>query len=77
MSATINLNRKLPNPGTQNRRVLKLLSYRPICPKDVGFTSRLAARINDLRRLGWLIESGRCLRHGHEGRIAEYRLGTE
>jgi len=65
----------LPKAGTQNRQVLTMLSYGPVCPKDVGFTSRLAARIYDLKALGWPITKNNvCRRHRHVSRVAEYRL---
>ncbi len=66
-----------PNRGTQTERVLHHLELGvAICPTQVGYTSRLAARIHDLRMLGWPIVRGWCnvSYHTHSSKVASYRL---
>ncbi len=67
-----------PNPGTQSDRVLSILKGRPICQSEVyrtdGITHRLAARIYDLRLMGWDISTERCRLHVHDSDMALYRL---
>ena len=48
-----------PKLTGDNARVLDLLRQGPIGPSDCPFTLRLAARIHDLKRLGYVITSRR------------------
>jgi hypothetical protein len=71
-------------PTTQTEEVLALLRERPDgitameALEEVG-TSRLAARIADLKALGYVIESELVqvnARNGRKARVARYRLVT-
>lgn len=67
-----------PNPDTQAWHALQALRQGPVCSFyfywHQGLTHRLAARINDLRNMGWLIDSKTCTAHSHSSRAVEYRL---
>ena len=67
-----------PRAGTQTHRILTILKMRPICQSEIyranGLTHRLAARIHDLRNMGWNINSSSCTTHRHDTPMAEYRL---
>lgn len=67
-----------PTPKTQAARILNLLRERPVCQSEMyrtdGVTHRLAARIYDLRHLGWTIESETCRLHRHTSPVVVYRL---
>jgi hypothetical protein len=75
---------QLPTPGTQNARLYYHLAIGgTITPLsswlDLGIY-RLSARINDLRKLGWPIETERVKvknKYGEEVRVAEYRMICE
>lgn len=71
---------KFPNAGTQNHKVLEALYEGIVCSftfyKDPALTHRLAARIYDLRKLGWTIDNRSCQNpyHDHQARAVEYEL---
>jgi hypothetical protein len=60
--------------------VLARLRAGPVCAyafyEDPGITHRLAARIKDLRDMGYQIETRRCADrlHDHVGKAASYVL---
>ena len=61
---------------TQKQEVLAMLKSGPVCSTDLlkAFIPRGAARINDLRNEGWMIETRRCQHpgHKHQTRQVEY-----
>lgn len=57
--------------------VLRRLTQGPACQVDFWNEMRMnrqAARIGELRDLGWDIDKRLCGRHGHEARVHEYYL---
>lgn len=72
---------KMPTEGTQAWHVLKLLQSRDyLCsyefynmPGD-RITHRLAARIGDLKKLGWSLDRRSCQTHQHKTAAVEYYL---
>lgn len=58
--------------------VLRRLARGPACAEDfwadLGHMTRQAARISELREMGYPIDMRPCQRHGHERRIYEYYL---
>ena len=60
----------------QQDRVLAALTRGPVCA-DTEWQPRirrLAARIHDLTKCGWLIEAPDCTQHSHASKTIAYRL---
>lgn len=56
-------------------RILLLLHEGPVCGVNVQFTNRAAARILELRKAGWTINTVPCQLHRHDSQVAAYVLG--
>ena len=72
---------KRPKTGTQNDLVLAMLEARGTVCGDAFlrvYVPRYAARILDLRQLGWLIEKVKCpyRDHTHTAALASYQLAA-
>lgn len=61
---------------TQVERVLRMLQQGPVCSTDFlrAYMPRAGARIFELRRSGFVIETRRCQIHDHETYQIEYVL---
>jgi len=62
--------------GTQLQRVLAMLELRPVCSTELlrEYIPRGGARVWDLRRAGYAIETRRCTQHKHRTFQIEYVL---
>jgi len=62
--------------ATQKTRILSMLTRQPVCATLMlsMHIPRGAARISDLRKEGWLIETRECTQHTHRTRQVEYVL---
>lgn len=61
---------------SQKHRILAWLTQRNVCATTLleMHIPRGAARISDLRREGWMIETRGCTQHSHITRQVEYVL---
>ena len=61
---------------TQLRRVAAMLEAGPVCSTDLlrEYIPRGGARVWDLRRAGYAIETRRCTQHKHRSYQIEYVL---
>lgn len=68
-----------PKPS-QADRLLDALRQGPVCSfrfyDHPGITHRVAARVHDLRKAGWRIDSTECDLHPHDARAVLYTLVT-
>ncbi len=61
---------------TQKTRILAALTNGPLCSTTIlgMHIPRGAARISDLRKEGWIVETRPCTQHSHDTRQIEYVL---